>query len=124
MENQNYQKLKELYSNLYKLSQKIEEFIQKEDLNEIMSVLKVKDNLIAKINKLVKKVPKELFESEEMVQLTLPIRKLELENIKRIEELKDKVQSELSQLKNKARLLNAYSNDDENKGSILDYKDE
>ncbi len=124
MENQNYQKLKELYSNLYKLSQKIEEFIQKEDLNEIMSVLKVKDNLIAKINELVKKVPKELFESEEMVQLTLPIRKLELENIKRIEELKDKVQSELSQLKNKARLLNAYSNDDENKGSILDYKDE
>ena len=124
MENQNYQKLKELYSNLYKLSQKVEEFIQKEDLNEIMSVLKVKDNLIAKINELVKKVPKELFESEEMVQLTLPIRKLELENIKRIEELKDKVQSELSQLKNKARLLNAYSNDDENKGSILDYKDE
>ena len=123
MENQNYQKLKELYSNLYKLSQKVEEFIQKEDLNEIMSVLKVKDNLIAKINELVKKVPKELFESEEMVQLTLPIRKLELENIKRIEELKDKVQSELSQLKNKARLLNAYSND-ENKGSILDYKDE
>ena len=79
---------------------------------------------LSKINELVKKVPKELFESEEMVQLTLPIRKLELENIKRIEELKDKVQSELSQLKNKARLLNAYSNDDENKGSILDYKDE
>ena len=58
------------------------------------------------------------------VDLTLPIRKLELENIQRLEDLKEKVQTELSELKNKAKLLNAYSNEDENKGSILDFKDE
>ena len=124
MENQDYIKLKEAYSNLYKLSQKVKEFIDKEDYNEVMSVLKVKDNIIAKINELVKKVPKELFESQEMVELTLPIRKRELENIQRLEELKGKVQAELSDLKSKAKLLDAYSNDDENKGSILDFKDE
>lgn len=124
MENQNYIKLKEAYSNLYKLSQKVKEFIDKEDYNEVMSVLKVKDNVIAKINELVQKVPKELFESAEMVELTLPIRQLELENIQRIEALKDKVETELSHLKKKAELLDAYSNDDENKGSILDFKDE
>ena len=124
MENQDYIKLKETYLNLFKLSQKVKEFIDKEDYNEVMSVLKVKDNVIAKINELVKKVPKELFESQEMVDLTLPIRKLELENIQRLEDLKEKVQTELSELKNKAKLLNAYSNEDENKGSILDFKDE
>lgn len=124
MENQNYIKLKEAYSNLYKLSQKVKEFIDKEDYNEVMSVLKVKDNVIAKINELVQKVPKELFESAEMVELTLPIRQLELENIQRIEALKDKVETELSHLKKKAELLDAYSNDEENKGSILDFKDE
>ena len=116
--------MKETYLNLFKLSQKVKEFIDKEDYNEVMSVLKVKDNVIAKINELVKKVPKELFESQEMVDLTLPIRKLELENIQRLEDLKEKVQTELSELKNKAKLLNAYSNEDENKGSILDFKDE
>ena len=42
----------------------------------------------------------------------------------RIENLKTKVESELSHLKKKAELLGAYSNDDENKGSILDFKDE
>ena len=124
MENQNYIKLKEAYSNLYKLSQKVKEFIDKEVYNEVMSVLKVKDNVIAKINELVQKVPKELFESAEMVELTLPIRQLELENIQRIEALKDKVETELSHLKKKAELLDAYSNDEENKGSILDFKDE
>ena len=124
MENQYYIKFKETYLNLFKLSQKVKEFIDKEDYNEVMSVLKVKDNVIAKINELVKKVPKELFESQEMVDLTLPIRKLELENIQRLEDLKEKVQTELSELKNKAKLLNAYSNEDENKGSILDFKDE
>ena len=124
MENQDCIKLKETYLNLFKLSQKVKEFIDKEDYNEVMSVLKVKDNVIAKINELVKKVPKELFESQEMVDLTLPIRKLELENIQRLEDLKEKVQTELSELKNKAKLLNAYSNEDENKGSILDFKDE
>lgn len=124
MENQDYIKLKETYLNLFKLSQKVKEFIDKEDYNEVMSVLKVKDNVIAKINELVKKVPKELFESQEMGDLTLPIRKLELENIQRLEDLKEKVQTELSELKNKAKLLNAYSNEDENKGSILDFKDE
>lgn len=124
MENQDYIKLKEAYLNLYKLSQKIKEFIDKEDFNEVMSVLKVKDNVISKINELVKKVPKELFESAEMVELTIPIRQLELENIQRIEALKDKVETELSHLKKKAELLDAYSNDDENKGSILDFKDE
>lgn len=124
MENQHYVKLKEAYANLYKLSQKVKEFIDKEDYNEVMSVLKVKDNVILKINELVQKVPKELFESAEMVELTLPIRQLELENIQRIENLKTKVESELSHLKKKAELLGAYSNDDENKGSILDFKDE
>lgn len=124
MEDQNYVKLKEAYANLYKLSQKVKEFIDKEDYNEVMSVLKVKDNVILKINELVQKVPKELFESAEMVELTLPIRQLELENIQRIENLKTKVESELSHLKKKAELLGAYSNDDENKGSILDFKDE
>ncbi|OLA94297.1 MAG: hypothetical protein BHW64_04500 [Candidatus Melainabacteria bacterium LEY3_CP_29_8] len=124
MGNQDYIKLKEAYSNLFKLSQKVKEFIDKEDYNEVMSVLKVKDNVIAKINELIKKVPKELFESAEMVELTLPVRQLELENIKRIETLKDKVEEELSHLKNKAKLLEAYSNEDENKGSILDFKDE
>lgn len=124
MGNNDYNKLKDAYSNLYKLSQKVKEFIDKEDYNEVMSVLKVKDNVIAKINELVKKVPKELFESQEMVELTLPIRQLELENIQRIETLKEKVESELSHLKNKAKLLDAYSSEDENKGSILDFKDE
>ena len=38
MENQDYIKLKEAYSNLYKLSQKVKEFIDKEDYNEVMSV--------------------------------------------------------------------------------------
>lgn len=103
-----YNHLKLLYDNFFKFNQHINALIQGNDWDSVDIAIQEKDKLIRQILFFEKPRVEEIKNNKELLALRKKLIELEKENIVLVKSLKEKMVSEISNVKKAKKVLNTY----------------
>lgn len=108
LDKNNRDHIKLLYDNFFKVNQYIKQAIEKGEIETIENILGKKNALIKQIVSFEKVHQKEIKQDKELYSIKLHLIEKEKENIKLLEELKEKTTKEYSKASKMKKLYSAY----------------
>lgn len=118
-----YEQLIMQYTQLRNGSQEISRMIDNEDFDTAITMLKTRESLFLSCKCMRKYLELTPVQQTELDKLLDEIRDLEIKNIKKLEEGKDKVQAELKKSQQSQKLQQAYEFDADSSGNIVNLKE-
>lgn len=116
----NMDNLEMKYKQLYEISLQIGELIERGLYNEISVYVTKKDNILADVLKLSKKVSENGEDSSYLRPLCLKIEAQEKANLEAMDKIRERIRNELRENTKTQKIVNAYSSSIPESGNILD----
>ncbi len=111
------------YTQLRNGSEEISRMIDNEDFDTAITMLKTRESLFLSCKCMRKYLELTPVQQEELDKLLDEIRYLEINNIKKLEAGKDKIQAELKKSQQSQKIQQAYEFDADTSGSILNVQE-
>lgn len=121
--NEKFEETKNTYQGIYENTFKINELIEKNDLNEIEIIIANKDVLINKVNELITNTEFSKEEKNEINNIIEKIKTLEDKNIKQLQENQNKIKKELFKANLNYKAISAYKYTKEANPRLVDSKE-
>lgn len=116
-----FSQIKLLYNQFFNLADEIITLVEAEDYSEIIAKLHYKDTLITKFSQIKKHLNLNEEEKQEMKLLEEKLIEKEQNNIDLLKEMQDQIGAKLNKTDKNLKLNSAYTVQNENQGSILDF---
>lgn len=119
----NLETLELIYNKLYELSVQIGQLIDRKLYSEIITFMTKKEKLLKEAEVVVQKLQNQELQTEKLVEICKKYQAQEQANIAALTIVRDDIKKELSKASKDAKLLKAYSANQELKqGNILDFR--
>ena len=119
----NLETLELIYNKLYELSVQIGQLIDRKLYSEIITFMNKKEKLLKEAEIVVQKLQNQELQTEKLVEICKKYQAQEQANIAALTIVRDDIKKELSKTSKDAKLLKAYSANQELKqGNILDFR--
>lgn len=116
----NFEGLKEVYIDIFKLSLKISSINSLDEIQKIMQINLEKEQLLKTASRLKASVVLEGKEKKEIELLIEKIKSVESKNIEKVTKLKEQVAQDLASLNKSISLAGAYKSKNEPKSRLVD----